>query len=230
MAPRGNAAWPGAVRRQRVLFRSKQESDMPHRAAPFTRHIRDARAGSKEALGQLLEDCRPYLLLIANEELDTDLQAKGGASDLVQDSFLEAQQSFARFRGTTEAELLGWLRQILRNNLANFTRRYRATAKRRAAVELPLTGHDRSGYQGLEYDLSTGSTPSERVMAQERAAAVQQALGRLPEDYRQILLLRYQEQLSFEEIGHRLARSGNAAEKLFARAVRCMRRELEAAP
>jgi RNA polymerase sigma-70 factor (ECF subfamily) len=198
---------------------------MSDTASPVARWIHEARAGSREALGRLLQNCRPYLLLIANEELQADLQAKGGASDLVQDSFLEAQQGFEQFRGATEAEFLGWLRQILRNNVANFTRRYRGTAKRHASAEMPLTG---KGGGAWAFDVDAGSTPSERVMAGERADAVRRALDRLPEDYRQVLLLRHQDQLPFEEIGRRMGRSVNAAEKLFARAVHRIRQELEA--
>ena len=66
-----------------------------------------AQAGSREALGQVLEACRAYLLLIAREELDPALQAKGGASDLVQQTFLEAQRDFARFQGDSRS-LLAW--------------------------------------------------------------------------------------------------------------------------
>ena len=97
-----------------------------------------ARAGSHEALGQVLEACRGYLLLLARRELAPDLQAKGGASDLVQETFLEAQRDFASFRGDTEAELAGWLRQILLNNLATYSRHFRETAKRRLACEISL--------------------------------------------------------------------------------------------
>ena len=50
-----------------------------------------ARTGSSEALGQALQACRGYLLLLAERELDPDLRAKGGASDVVQETFLEAQ-------------------------------------------------------------------------------------------------------------------------------------------
>ena len=82
-----------------------------------------ARAGSREALGQVLQACRGYLLLLAERELDPDLQTKGGASDLVQETFLEAQKDFANFQGNSEGELRAWLRQILLHNLANFTRR-----------------------------------------------------------------------------------------------------------
>ena len=59
-------------------------------AGDFGRLLAEARTGSRQALGQILESCRNYLLLIAGKELTSDLQAKGGASDLVQETFLEA--------------------------------------------------------------------------------------------------------------------------------------------
>ena len=55
-------------------------------------YVTTARGGSREALGEALESCRAYLLLVANRELDDDLQAKGAPSDLVQETFLEAQR------------------------------------------------------------------------------------------------------------------------------------------
>src|SRR5438105_1940581 len=97
-----------------------------------------ARSGSREALGQLLESCRGYLLMVAKGELDRDLQAKEGASDLVQETFLEAQRDFVQFQGASEAELLAWLRRLLLNNVANFTRRYRTTGKRSVEREVVL--------------------------------------------------------------------------------------------
>src|SRR5580698_9544840 len=102
-----------------------------------------ARAGSGEALGQVLEACRGYLLLIAQQELDTALQAKGGASDLVQQTFLEAQRDFSGFQGTTHAALLAWMRQLLLNNLANFRRDYHRD-KRRVSREIALPTGDSS--------------------------------------------------------------------------------------
>ena len=92
------------------------------RAAPWLAAARD---GSRDALGQALEACRNYLLLIADRELGADLRPKGGASDLVQETFIEAQRDFDRFGGATEAEWLAWLRQLLKHRLANFRRRYR---------------------------------------------------------------------------------------------------------
>ena len=188
-----------------------------------------ARAGSREALGQALQACRGYLLLLAERELDPDLRAKGGASDLVQETFLEAQKDFAHFQGNSEDELRAWLRQILLHNLANFTRRYRATAKRRLRQEVALdtsgSSADREG--GLLLD---ALSPSGVAMAEEQAQTLGRALERLPDDYRRIILLHYQEQRPLTEIAPLLNRSYDAVRSLWARAIRRLRQEMEAPP
>ena len=188
--------------------------------------LRAARAGSREALGQALEACRAYLLLIARQELDPELQAKGSASDLVQETFLEAQRDFDGFHGTSEDELLAWLRRLLLNNIANFRRRYRDTAKRQATVEVSLDAGGSSDHWA-EALVADAPPPGDDLLAQERAEAVRQALARLADEHRQVLLLRYQEECSFAEIGRLMQRSDNAAQKLFARALERLREELE---
>src|SRR5262245_32059626 len=111
------------------------------------RRLTAARAGSREALGQALEACRGYLLTVAQRELDPLLQAKGGASDLVQQTLAEAVRDFARFDGNSEAALLQWLRRLLLNNLADFTRQYRQTGKRACGREVALGTGDSSAAQ-----------------------------------------------------------------------------------
>ncbi len=190
--------------------------------------LAQARAGSQEALGQALEACRAYLLLVAQQELGPDLQAKGGASDLVQETFLEAQRDFARFDGQTEAELLAWLRQLLLHNLANFARGFRETAKRSVGREVALG--DVAGAPAEAALAAPGPRPEDEAVAREQGEAVRAALARLPEDYRKVIALRYEEGLSFEEIAARLGRSANAGRKLFARAIERLQQEMEAAP
>lgn len=199
---------------------------MAEPSADMARRLCEARAGSKAALEQMLADCQGYLLAIARRELDPQLQAKGGASDLLQETLMEAYRDFEQFEGTTEAELLGWLRRLLLNNLANFARRFRDTAKRGAAAEVALdAGPSSANWAGaLSADLSS---PSERAVADEQTRALQRGLDRLPDDYRQVIVLRYQEDLSFEDIGRRMNRSANAAEKLWARAIDRLQQELE---
>src|SRR5262245_60413606 len=192
------------------------------------RWIGEARAGSGEALGQALEACRAYLYLIAQKELDPDLLAKGSASDLVQETFVEAQRDFGQFRGTTDDEWRAWLRRLLLNNVANFTRRYR-TEKRQLGREVALdpggSSAERGG--GLAADLPS---PSGAALEHEQAERLRQALARLPEDYRQVIVLRYQEDLPFEEVARRLGRSSAAARTLWSRAIRRLRQEMGESP
>jgi RNA polymerase sigma-70 factor, ECF subfamily len=185
-----------------------------------------ARAGSQEALGQALDACRGYLLLIAQRELGAELQAKGGASDLVQETLLEAVRDFPRFQGDTEAELLQWLRRLLLNNVTDFTRQFRDAAKRQVEREVALDdgGSSADAGGGLAADLPS---PSGEALAHEQAEAIQRILERLPEDYRRVIVLRYQEERSFEEIGSLLDLTPNAARKLLLRAVERVRQELE---
>jgi RNA polymerase sigma-70 factor (ECF subfamily) len=185
------------------------------------RWLAAARSGSPAAL----ETCRAYLLLIANQELDPELRAKGSASDLVHETFLEAQRDFTRFGGQTPEELRAWLRQLLLHNLTDFTRRYRDTAKRRAGRELPLDGGSASDAPGPALAAADPS-PSAQAVAHEQAESVRQALQRLPEDYQQVILCYSQEQGSWEEIGRLLRRTPNAARLLWLRAVERLKRDL----
>jgi len=188
-----------------------------------------AQAGSREALGQVLETLRGYLLLVADRELDPELRAKGGASDLVQETFLEAHRDFARFHGTSVEELRAWLRCLLLNNLANFTRQYRQRAKRDVGREVALeaggSSHERGA--GLAAD---SLSPSGQAVAHEQAEALARAMERLPPDYRRVLTLRHEEQLTFEQIGDQMQRTANAARMLWLRAVERLQKEMGESP
>lgn len=186
-----------------------------------------ARAGSRQALGEVLEACRRYLLRIANRRLDPALRAKGGASDVVQKTFLEAQRDFAHFQGESEADLRAWLRQVLLHHLANFHRHYRATDKRQAAREIGLDGSSSAEGVGAALAARTPS-PSHEAMRHEEAETMQRSLARLPEEYRQVIFLRHHEQCSFEEIGRRMGRSPSGARALWSRAIDRLHQELEA--
>jgi RNA polymerase sigma-70 factor, ECF subfamily len=202
---------------------------MPKRAQKAGQWLTAAQAGSKEAVAQALEACRGYLLLIAQRELAPDLRAKAGASDLVQDTIMEAQRDFSGFQGSSESELLAWLRRLLLNNLSNFARQFRATDKRQVGREVVLEEGDSSAERGGGLAAAV-PTPSREAMTHERAEAVQQALEKLPEDYRRVVILRYQEERTFEEIGRLVGRSANAVRKLWLRAIERLEQELKEVP
>lgn len=174
--------------------------------------LTDARHGSQAAFGQLLEIYRPYLQMVAEAELSSEIRPKVSASDLVQDSFLEAQHDFLNFRGTGDAEFRGWLRQVLINNLKNVTRAYRETEKRSLQREV-------TGPKLAEYTAGSEPGPSVIAMHHEERARLHAGLLSLPEHLRQVIFLRSYERLSFEEIGLRMQRTADAARHLWVRAV-----------
>jgi RNA polymerase sigma-70 factor (ECF subfamily) len=188
--------------------------------------IRLAQSGCPHALGDLYEKCQRYLLLIANRELDVQLRAKLGPSDLVQDTMLKAQRGFDAFAGSSEGELRSWLRTILLNSVRDAARRYQAGSKRdiRRERELQAVLSD----QGDAAPFSQPESPSRQLMAAEHVDSLRAALLQLPADYRQVILLRNIERLPFQEIGERMQRSNEAARKLWVRAIDRLRELLGA--
>lgn len=186
--------------------------------------LHKARSGSIAALGQLLEACRGYLLAVASRELPAHLQAKVDAADVVQETFIEATRDFASFRGETEQQYLGWLRGILRHNLADVAR-YFESGCRDLSQEVPW--FDPSAAAGRTRAFRTaGGTICEQLAAQEQRRALDAALMRLPPDYREVLQLHYGERRCFAEIGTTMQRTAEAVRKIACRAVERLRQDL----
>jgi RNA polymerase sigma-70 factor (ECF subfamily) len=184
-----------------------------------------ARHGSRDALGQLLQAYRPLLLVLARDQLPSGLRAKGGASDLVQDTYVDAFTGFDDFKGHTPAEFCHWLEQAMRHNACDFGRRFRDTDRRQVSRERRLRRPDL-----LPADtgpLSQAPSPIGRMLQEERAEALQQALARLSEDDRRLLLLHHRDHLPFEEVAWRLGCTAAAARQRCVRALEHWRRAVE---
>jgi RNA polymerase sigma-70 factor (ECF subfamily) len=186
-----------------------------------------AKGGNGPALGQLLELYRSYLTLLARLQIGRRLQGKVDPADLVQETFLRAHRDFVRFRGSTEDELAGWLRQILAARLGDLVRHYYGTygrdirLERELAVELDQSS--RVLDQGLVAKLSS---PSHRAARREQAVLLAEVLERLPEDYREVLILHHLEECHFPEVARRMGRTVESVKKLWARALARLRRKL----
>jgi RNA polymerase sigma-70 factor (ECF subfamily) len=187
------------------------------------RWIVEARAGSTEALGNLIQNCRQYLLTVANQELSADLKAKVGPSDLVQDTAFEIQKCYHQFSGDQQAEFLAWARGILLFNLSNARRQYRQTAKRQLSREISLDDGD-SWLRGNL--IAKEAPPTDAAVAHERAQLVESAIKRLPEHFREVIYLRHRDHRSFTEIGERMGRTAEAVRKLWQRAIERLGEEL----
>jgi RNA polymerase sigma-70 factor (ECF subfamily) len=190
--------------------------------------LRRAKTGEAPALGTLLELYRAYLLVLARVQIGRRLQGKVDASDVVQEAFLGACRDFPQFRGTTSKEFLGWLRQILASLLANLVRHYQGTQRRDVRLERQLVVELDQSSQALDRGLVTPqSSPSQQASRREQSVLLAEALGRLPEEWRELLILRHLEGLTFPEVASRLGRTLDSVKKQWPRALAGLRRLLE---
>jgi RNA polymerase sigma-70 factor (ECF subfamily) len=189
--------------------------------------LRQSRAGDGAAAGRLLELYRNYLGLLSRVQLGRQLQGKADASDLVQDVFLAAHRGLPEFRGTTEAELVSWLRQVLAGRLADLVRRFRGTRRRDVRLERRLADElDRSSQVVGGGLVGTGSSPSEGAVRRERAVLLADALQELPADYRDVIVLHHFEGVDFPEVAARMGRTQDSVRKLWMRGLARLRRSL----
>jgi RNA polymerase sigma-70 factor (ECF subfamily) len=190
-----------------------------------------ARSGDEGALGGLLERYRAYLLLLARLQIGRRLQGKADPADMVQETFLEAARHFGQFRGVTEPELTSWLRQILAGCLAHLVRRYYGTQARDVRLERLLEDDLDQSSRAIDGGLvAPHSTPSQLASRREQAVLLADALDRLPADYREVIILRHLQSLTFPEVAARMGRSLDSVEKLWVRALPRLRRALGAQP
>ena len=186
-----------------------------------------ARAGSSSCLGQLLALYTNYLKLLVSAQLDSRLRARVSPSDVVQETMLRAHKNFGQFRGTTEQELLAWLRQILVNNLARFVEQHvlaaRRDVRREVSIERLGVALEQSTIQLAALVPAQGKSPSMAVQQREEAVVLADRLAQLPKDYREVLVLRNLQGLPFEEVASRIGRSVGATRMLWLRAIEKLR-------
>lgn len=195
------------------------------------RLLNAAKDGKDESLGKLLQLYGNYLKLIATAQLDRKLCGRTSASDLVQETLFEAHRDFAQFRGSSEGEFLAWLRKILVHNLARVVERHVLTDKRdiRREVSMDQIGAslERSTARLVAVLADGGLSPISDAQRNENAIVLADELAVLPEDYRDVIVLRHLECLAFNEVAERMDRSTGAVRMLWIRAVAQLRQQLE---
>ena len=197
---------------------------MAQDATPTQALLDRARGGDDAALGRLLESYSNYLTLLARVQIGRRIQGKVDAGDVVQEVFLEAHRQIANFRGTSEGELVAWLRKILAGQLALTLRRYLGTKGRDVNLERELGAQLDQSSQALDGGfVASTSTPSQHVSRREQAVLLADALGQLPPDYREVIVLRHLEALPFAEVAARMGRSEDSVQKLWVRALAKLR-------
>jgi RNA polymerase sigma-70 factor (ECF subfamily) len=187
--------------------------------------IRRARAGDAEALGELLVGYRDHLRSIADRQLGARIARRVDASDIVQQTCLEAQRDFRDFLGSSEPELVAWFERILERNVTQVIRDHALIQKRAVSRERSLDD-SRDSQSKLANELAADqSSPSQRAMRGEAAERLARAIDQLTGDQRKALRLRYVEGRSLAEIAKQLGRSTSAAAGLLKRGMMSLRKQ-----
>lgn len=191
--------------------------------------FRRAREGDVQAREWLFQRCRGYLQMVARSQVETWIAAKVDASDLVQQTMLEAYRDFDRFEGDSEKAWLGWLRRILKHNMVDFVRRYKTSQRRGKHREVPFADPADSQAFGAPDPAAPDLTPSQEFVRLDDRLRVSEAIEQLSEDYREVIVLRNLQRLSFNEVAERMGRSRPAVQMLWMRALGQLQKILEAA-
>ncbi len=195
--------------------------------------IQQARAGDRQALESLLQRYREYVRLLVRCRARGRLRARVDGSDFVQETLLRAARNIQQFQGTGEEEWCGWLARIAENEVVHQMRHHLGAAKRAASREQSVAEPDDSaeGASRLERWFTKAQTsPSLAAIRKERSLLLADALARLPDDYREVLILRHLEGFDFPEVAKRMKRSAGAVRVLWTRALKKLREGLQDGP
>jgi len=178
--------------------------------------VEKLRSGDSAAMEEFYNIYRSRLYTLVFEQVDRDHAA---AEDLVQETFLAALGSLDKFRG--DSQLYTWLRSIAFHKLNDF---YRCKLREPKPKESPP---DFDAMKQLEQTGNDEPAPLTVLESEEIRQSVHQALEDLPQDYQEVLVLKYLEEMPVLEISQVMGRSPKSVEGLLSRARKAMRANLE---
>src|SRR6516165_1458674 len=170
------------------------------------------------------ERYRDLLCVLARQiQMDPRLRRRFDTSDLVQETLLKATQNLEQFRGGTEGELVRWLQGIMQNALADAMRNARAQKRDVAQEEALAVVVNDSSARLHNWLVAPDSSPSQRAEREEQLLRVAAALAKLPEDQRDVVILRDSLDTPVRAIAEQLGRSEKAVAGLLVRGRRKLR-------
>lgn len=174
-----------------------------------------------------LGEYREYLRRLAAAKLEPSVRRKLDESDIVQQALLQAHRSIAQFTGSDRAQLAGWLRKILANELAQELRRLR-TDKRDMGIEVPLQADWDTSIARVDAWAADGATsPSGHAIASENRDRIKRAMLLLSEAQREAISLHYIEGMKIAEICSVMQKSQTAVAGLIHRGLTSLREQMD---
>ncbi|QEH37809.1 RNA polymerase sigma factor CnrH [Aquisphaera giovannonii] len=206
-------------------------------AGETQRLLRQVERAEPGAADELWERHRPALRRMIGLRLDHALGRRVDASDVVQDVLLKASQRLEEYLGNPAMPFHLWLRHMARDLVIDAHRRHRRAGRRSLDRERPIAGRDAgdSGSSRPSFDLAAAlrdpsPTPAAEAMLHELRGRFLDALDRLDDVDREVVLLRHFEQLSNSEAAAALGLSEAAAGMRHLRALRRLRAILGETP
>ena len=225
---KSHACWPNPELTDPTLVRQEdagQDCDGEENTnrAEFHELLSRARGGDRAALGQLLQWYGNYLNILANTQLDRRLRRRVNPSDVVQEAMLAAHRDFADFRGDSQGELLSWLRTILIHTLHRTFDKHIKVAKRDIRREVSIhevsSRLEESATQLASRLPSHVESPSSPMQQREHGVELANQLSELRPNYRDVIVYRILQGMSFDEIAVKMDRSEGAVRMLWLRAL-----------
>jgi len=189
--------------------------------------IRLAAAGDREAMEELMAAHRLRLRQMVAVRLDGRMASRIDASDVVQESLMEATRRLPEYLEQPEVPFFVWLRQLAWQRLAQLYRFHFKAQRRsveREVAEIPVS--DESMLLFADRLAASGMAPSRHLRRRETQEQVRVALARLAPVDQEVLVLRHFEQLSTKEIAAVLKISEPAVRHRQRRALERLTREL----
>ncbi len=146
------------------------------------------------------------------------------ALDVAQEVFCSAFRKIASFKG--RASFSTWLHQITLNNVRNLWRKQGHNPSNHA-VSLDQPSHPQDPQSEFPQLPASGPNPSQQAAGHEMMGILGEQLNKLPLEYREILLLRFQQDLSYEEIAEALQCEIGTVKSRISRARNELRKRME---
>jgi RNA polymerase sigma-70 factor (ECF subfamily) len=181
------------------------------------RLLRQAQAGEALAFERLFAGHRPYLRRLVELRLDPRLRPRVDASDVVQETHLEAVRRLGAYLERRPLPFRLWLRQIACDCALKAHRHHLGAARRDLAREVALP--EQSSLALAEQLAAGGPSPSGQLDRRELARRLRQAVEQLPKADREVILLRHFEGLSNQEVGCLLGEAAGTVSKRHGRAL-----------
>lgn len=190
--------------------------------------LQRAIGGDASALEAVLAAHYARLLAYVRKHMPEELSASVDPADVLQDTYFEACRLIGGFRPDGDDCLFRWLVTIARHRMLAHLRRHRT--RRQTSSAPGGGGGDDDDVASLVEQLAVyRRTPSRSAAAHELIAAVERAIARLPDDYRQAVTLRHIDGLSVPEVAARMGRTRESVYVLVCRALRAIRQDLGSA-